>query len=89
MLTNLTNPKSVVYFGSIFALFLGPRTPIAVQVAAVGIVLANTVLWYGTVAAVFSRMVVQRLYATAHRSINRVAGMVMIAFGARLMLERE
>src|SRR5437867_3461764 len=27
LITNLSNPKSVVYFGSIFALFMGPATP--------------------------------------------------------------
>ena len=59
LLTNLTNPKSVVYFGSIFALFIAPGTPVWVTVAAVGIVLFNTVVWYGTVAAVFSHDVVR------------------------------
>ena len=85
VLTNLTNPKSVVYFGSIFALFMKPGTPRWVQAAAMAIVLANTILWYGTVALLFSRSVVQRGYARARRAMNALAGAVMIGFGARLI----
>ena len=84
-LTNLSNPKSVVYFGSIFALFLRPGTPSWVQVTAIAIVLANTIVWYGAVALLFSSPVVRRHYARAQRPVNRIAGTVMIAFGARLM----
>lgn len=89
LLTNLSNPKSVVYFGSIFALFLGPGTPAWVQATAVGIVIANTVLWYGTVATLFSRRAVQRRYVAIQRPINRAAGVLMAGFGGRLMLAHE
>jgi threonine efflux protein len=89
LLTNLSNPKSVVYFGSIFALFMKPATPAWVQLTAVGIVLFDTVLWYGTVALLFSSGAVRRLYLRVQRAINRVTGAVMIAFGARLILARD
>ena len=89
LLTNLSNPKSVVYFGSIFALFISPGTPLWVEATAVGIVLFDTVLWYGAVAALFSSAAVQRFYALVRRPVNRVAGAAMIGFGGRLMLARE
>lgn len=89
LLTNLANPKSVVYFGSIFALFMSPGTPRWVEATAIGIVIFNTVLWYGTVAALFSSIVAQRLYAAIRRPLNRVAGAVMVGFGVRLMLARH
>ncbi|MGH9362007.1 MAG: LysE family transporter, partial [Thermoanaerobaculia bacterium] len=88
-LTNLSNPKSAVYFGSIFALFLKPGTPVWVQITAVGVVLANTLLWYGAVALLFSSAAVQRWYAAARRPLDRAAGVLMIAFGARLILVRD
>lgn len=89
LLTNLANPKSVVYFGSIFALFMRPETPGWVQAAAVCVVVFDTVLWYGAVAALFSSGVVRRLYARIERPINRVTGAVMIGFGGKLVLARE
>lgn len=85
LLTNLSNPKSVVYFGSVFTLFLKPGTPTWVNAAAIAIVLANTIVWYGALAVLFSRASAQRLYAKAERPINRAAGTVMIGFGAAIL----
>jgi RhtB (resistance to homoserine/threonine) family protein len=89
LLTNLTNPKSLVYFGSIFALFVPPGTPLWLNAAAIGIVIFNTIAWYGTVSALFSHEIVQRRFVSLQRPINRIAGTVMIAFGARLILARR
>lgn len=86
LLTNLSNPKSVVYFGSIFALFVGPGTPAWVEATAVAIVIFNTFLWYGAVAVLFSNRAVVRRFAAMQRPINRVAGVIMVGFGARLMM---
>lgn len=68
---------------------MSPGTPIWVQLTAVGIVIFNTVLWYGTVAALFSSSAVQRLYVAIKRPFNRIAGTVMIGFGVRLILVRD
>jgi RhtB (resistance to homoserine/threonine) family protein len=86
LLTNLSNPKSVVYFGSIFTLFMRPATPAWLKLIAVGIVLFDTVLWYGSVALLFSSNTVQRFYIRLQRPVNRVTGALMFGFGARLML---
>jgi threonine efflux protein len=86
VLTNLSNPKTVVYFGSIFALFMRPGIPVWVRVAAVSIVLFDTVLWYGTVAMMFSKHVVRQFYTRIQRPIDRLTSCVMIGFGLKLML---
>jgi threonine/homoserine/homoserine lactone efflux protein len=65
-----------------------PGTPPWVKAIAIAIVLANTVL-YRSIAILFSRSLVQRLYTTSRRTINRLSGAVMIAFGARLLLARD
>jgi threonine efflux protein len=88
LLTGLSNPKSLVYFGSIFTVFLAPGSPLWMRSAATAIVLFNTAFWYGTVAALFSRAKVQRAYARVRRPVDRVAGALMAAFGARIALER-
>jgi threonine efflux protein len=86
LLTAATNPKSVVYFGSVFAVFLSPGTPAWVQLAAVAIAIANGLLWYGLVAALFSIGAVQARYLAVRRPLNRLAGVLLGAFGARLVL---
>ena len=87
--TNLTNPKSAIYYGSVFALFVSPGTPAWVQAVAVGIVTVDSVLWHGGLALLFSMGAVKRLYAAAWRPINRLAGAAMAAFGARMILARD
>ncbi len=89
LLTAATNPKSVVYFGSVFAVFLSPGTPAWVQIVAVAIVIANGLLWYGLVAALFSVRAVQEGYSKVRRPLNRLAGVLLGAFGARLVLVRD
>ncbi|MDQ3871848.1 MAG: LysE family translocator [Chloroflexota bacterium] len=88
-LTAATNPKSVVYFGSVFSVFMHPDAPLWVQAAAVGIVLMNALLWYGSVALLFSSALVQRRYAAIRAPIDRIAGAAIGAFGARLVFVRD
>ncbi len=88
-LTGLTNPKSLVYFGSVFTLFVGPSSPLWVEVAAGAVVLVNGALWYGGVALFFGSPRVQHAYRSIERPLDRVAGALMGAFGLRLLWERE
>jgi len=88
-LTGLTNPKSLVYFGSVFTLFVGPSSPRWMEAAAGTIVLANGALWYGGVALLFGSSRAQRAYRSIERPLSRVTAVLMGAFGARLLLERE
>jgi threonine efflux protein len=89
LFANFTNPKSLAYFGSVFALFMGPDIPAGVKAIAVGIVLFDTVLWYGIVAVCFSRSSVQRIYASLERPLNRLAATMMILFAGRLLIVRN
>jgi len=66
-----------------------PDTPVWVQMVAVCIVIFNTVLSYGSVAALFSSNAAQLLYVRIQRPINRVTGAMMIGFGGKLVLVRD
>ncbi len=89
MLIGLTNPKAMVYFGSIFTLFLKPGSPLWLDLAAIGIVTVDVVVWYGFVGVLFSRPVVRRTYERLHKWVERLAGAVMMAFGVRLLLSGD
>jgi threonine efflux protein len=88
LLVGLTNPKAIVYFGSIFTLFLKPGSPLWLDAAAVAIVAFDTTAWYAFVAVLFSRDHVRRIYGRAQRRVERAAGAVMLTFGVRLVLSR-
>lgn len=87
LLTNLTNPKSAVFFGSIFAALLGPNLPIWVRLAAVCIIAFNALWWHVTLALVFSGKRVQRIYSSVHRWVDWVAGTFLTFMGLRLIWE--
>jgi threonine efflux protein len=89
LLVGLTNPKAVVYFGSIFTLFVKPGSPLWLQGAAAGIATFDTVVWYSLVGVLFSQPLVRAVYGRIRRGVERAAGAVMVAFGARLLLARE
>jgi threonine efflux protein len=89
LLTNLLNPKSAAYYGSVFALFFPPDTPAWVVVAAVMLISITSVVWHTGVAALFSTNRVQRAYLGFRCVVNRAAGTVMAIFGVRLLLARD
>jgi threonine efflux protein len=87
--TTMVNPKCLLYFGSVFTLLLRPTTPPSVWLVAILIVAFNTLLWYGTVAALFSHERARRAYRSLHVRINRVAGGVLAGFGLKLVLDSD
>jgi threonine efflux protein len=89
LLVGLTNPKAIVYFSSIFTLFVKPGSPVWLQAAAVGIATFDTLVWYGFVGVLFSNPAVRRVYGRVRRWIERAAGAAMVAFGLRLVLTRD
>ena len=89
LLVGLTNPKAIVYFGSIFTLFVKPGSPVWLQAAAVGIATFDTLVWYCLVGVLFSHSAVRRVYGRIGRWIERTAGAVMVAFGIRLVLTKD
>ncbi len=81
----LTNPKSVLFFGSIFAAYMGPDTPLWVHLSAVGIVVIQCLAFYAAVAWFFSTSRAAASYAKAQKPLDRLAGALMGVFGVRLL----
>jgi threonine efflux protein len=89
LLTNLLNPKSAAYYGSVFALFFPPGTPGWLPVCAIALITASSALWHVAVALLFSTTRVHRAYRALRGTVNRIAGAVMTGFGLRLLLAPE
>ena len=79
LLTNITNPKAALFFGSVFATSFPAHPDPALQVSAVVVVILSAAAWYALLAFLFSRARVQDAYVRASRSINRL---VAVAFGS-------
>lgn len=86
LLTQLSNPKTIIVYASIFAAFLPKSVPLSLVVALPLGVFAVEAGWYAIVALAFSARHPRRLYLAAKRWIDRAAGAVMAGLGLRLIL---
>ena len=85
LLLGLSNPKVVVFFGTVFTTAFAPSTPAAVKWAALLVVLGNESIWYGLLALCFGSSLVQRRYRRVKASLERIFGALLLAFGVKLM----
>jgi len=85
-LTNMANPKSVIFFGAIFAALLTPALPAWVPLVAMLIVFANALLWYVAVAYFFSAQHTRTHYQRLKGRIDKLVGAVLMLMGVRLMM---
>ena len=86
LLTNITNPKVALFFGSIFATSF-PATPSSIlQATTVAMVMLNALGWHMLLAYLFSREGVRAAYSRARRIANRIASLTMGALGLNLLV---
>lgn len=84
-LTQISNPKVAVFFGSIFVAMLPQKVPLWMVLALVVIVTLNEVIWYTLVALCFGSKPVRRFYLGAKTWIDRVTGLFLGALSLRLL----
>ncbi len=82
---SLTNPKMIIYFTSIFVAVFPAHAPLWVHLTALGIVVAEEVLWWVLVAYLFSHARMQAAYRRVRGVLDRVLGVAFVAFGARIV----
>jgi threonine/homoserine/homoserine lactone efflux protein len=84
-LTQISNPKVAVFFGSIFIAMLPDEVPFWMTVALVVVVTCNEVWWYSVVALFFGSDRVRKFYIGAKKWIDRSTGLFLGAMGLRLL----
>jgi len=84
LVTDLANPKTVVFFASVFSTAYDPSLPHRTLAAMWLGIVAASVLWRVGLAAGFSRDGVRALYARFRRRIEIAFGVLLVAFGLRL-----
>ena len=86
LLTQLSNPKTIIVYASLFAALLPRAVPLDLMIALPLGVCAVEAGWYSIVALAFSARHPRRLYLAAKSWIDRTAGAVMGGLGLRLIL---
>ncbi|WP_411705317.1 threonine export protein RhtC [Edaphovirga cremea] len=87
-LTNLSNPKAVIYFGSVFSLFVGDDVGSAERWGLFVLIVMETFVWFSLVAMIFALPVMRRGYQRLARWIDGVAGVLFAGFGLHLIISR-
>ncbi len=84
-LTNALNPKATLFFISLFALVVSPTTPKWVQAGYGGWMAVMTMAWFALVAVGFTRAEVREKFLRQGHWIDRVLGVVFLAFAVSLV----
>jgi threonine efflux protein len=85
-LTNITNPKSALFFGSVFAASFPAAPSLLLQMCAVVMIVVNALCWHLLLAYLFSRPQVRAAYARYRTRANRFASAIMGLMGLGLLL---
>ena len=85
MLTTLSNPKSAVFWTSIFSILLPASAPPWFWAAVLCLITVQSLCWYGVVALAFSSPVSRKYYANVSTALNRISGGFMVFFGLKIM----
>lgn len=84
-LTAALNPKIALFYGSVFATALPPSPSSAHILAAVILVYVNSIVWHTFLVWCMSRSSVQQAYLQHAARFNRMASVLVGAFGLRLI----
>lgn len=87
-LTNLSNPKALIYFGSVFSLFVGDDVGAAARWGLFALISLETLLWFSLVALVFALPAMRRGYQRLAKWIDGLAGALFTGFGLHLIISR-
>lgn len=88
LLTNLANPKAIIYFGSVFSLFVGDSVGSAQRWGIFVLIALETFAWFTLVASLFALPKMRRGYQRLAKWIDGTAGALFAGFGIHLIISR-
>ena len=88
-LTNMANPKALVYFSSVFAIGINTNVSLTDQSALLALVFIESLIWFTVVAYLFSMSKINQYYQKFSKKIDGVTGGIFISFGCLLILNRD
>ena len=88
LLTNLANPKAIIYFGSVFSLFVGDNVGSGERWGIFLLIALETFAWFTLVASLFALPAMRRGYQKMAKWIDGVAGALFAGFGIHLIISR-
>lgn len=83
-ITNALNPKTTIFFLSIFTQIVDSTTPLAIQILYGAIISIAHLLWFSLVALFLSHPVLLQKFNLSKNVIEKVVGSLLIGFGLKI-----
>ncbi len=83
-LTNVLNPKTLIFIVSLFMQVIKPETSLTIQVCYGLIISLAHIVWFTLIAVFFSSGVIRARFLSMRHWIDRTFGSMLIIFGALL-----
>jgi threonine/homoserine/homoserine lactone efflux protein len=87
--TQVSNPKTAVVYASVFAAFLPSHLSLHLAIALVVLIFVLETSWYAIVATLLSTDAPRRAYVGYKALVDRVAGVVMVGLGLKLIANAQ
>lgn len=88
LLTSFSNPKTAVFFGSLFLSAFPPQASIPLSIAAVLTVVIISIFWYSLVVFIFSFNKIQIIYLRLKKTLDIMTGSLLSFLGVKLIFGR-
>ncbi len=88
LITNLANPKAIIYFGSVFSLFVSDSVGAPERWGIFMLIAIETLAWFTLVASLFALPTMRRGYQRLAKWIDGFAGVLFAGFGIHLIISR-
>lgn len=89
LLLELTNPKGIAFFVSVFAVSVPPEASLATKITVLCIGTLVELLWYTMLGLTLGRNCVRRVFLRGKSWLNRFFGATYICFAVALLLSQQ
>ena len=84
----VSNPKAIIYFGSVFSLFVGDNVGTTARWGIFALIIVETLAWFTVVASLFALPQMRCGYQRLAKWIDGFAGALFAGFGIHLIISR-
>lgn len=85
LIIQLSNPKVVIFMGSILTSLLPVSPPVVLLISVLVVIFLNEFIWYSFVAYAFSVERMRNSYCRASKIVDRIAGVFLAGLGVRIL----
>ncbi|WP_163134882.1 LysE family translocator [Agarivorans sp. Alg241-V36] len=87
LITQLSNPKTAIFYGSVFAALIPENLSISLVLVLVLMLFILEADWYSIVALVLSSSAPRRVYLNSKTVLDRLASFIIVGLGLRLIFK--